>query len=58
MTEQPTHAMVPAQTFLELRREYRERGPRHRNADRWLFDYGWTIDRATLHDYLAPEKPS
>lgn len=41
----------------QYRKQLRSIGPRHRNADRWMFDLGWSISEEALLAYLAPELP-
>ncbi len=37
------------------RKVFENHGQRHRNAARWMWDLGWSIDRRALEEYLAPE---
>jgi len=58
--KKPTHAWIPTEGMRLLHKafwdSFRDRGPRHRNAARWLCDLGWGIRDSALREYLAPER--
>ena len=44
----PKMMRIGAMQWEMLRKVSREIGPRHRNADRWLYDLGWTFAPGVL----------